>query len=117
MCRQIIQNQVFGRHSQMKNMLTKLFIIFTLISVTGCAQMSNQDAGVLTGGVVGGLVGSRFGGGSGQILAIGAGTLLGAYIGGSIGKSMDDADRARMNHALEANAVGQPAYWTNQNSH
>jgi surface antigen len=98
----------------MKKLFVKLLLLVTTVSLLGCAQMNNQDVGTLSGGVIGGLVGSRFGGGSGQLVAIGAGTLLGAYIGGSIGKNMDDTDRLRMNQALERNNVNQPAYWHNQ---
>jgi len=60
------------------------------------------------------LLGSQFGGGSGKLLAVGAGALAGAFLGGAIGKNMDDTDRMKMNQALESNSVGQPAYWQNQ---
>lgn len=86
------------------------------ISLVGCQNMSNQDVGVLTGGVAGGLLGSTIGKGSGQVLAIAAGTIAGAVIGGSIGRNMDQTDRLRMNAALERAPVGKPTYWTNQNS-
>ncbi|MDR3491704.1 MAG: RT0821/Lpp0805 family surface protein [Gammaproteobacteria bacterium] len=98
----------------MKKILSKLLIAITTLSLFGCAELTNQDVGTVSGGVIGGLLGSQFGQGSGQLVAIGAGTLVGAYLGGSIGKSMDDADRARMSHALETNNIGQPAYWQNQ---
>ena len=76
--------------------------------------MTKQDVGTLTGGVAGGLLGSQFGGGSGKLLAVGAGALAGAFIGGAIGKNMDETDKLKMNQALESNQVGQPAYWQNQ---
>lgn len=76
--------------------------------------MNNQDVGTVSGGVLGGLIGSRFGGGTGQLVAIGAGAVLGAYLGGKIGQTMDRQDQARMQAALEGNSIGQPAYWTNQ---
>ncbi|OAI49277.1 hypothetical protein AYO45_02925 [Gammaproteobacteria bacterium SCGC AG-212-F23] len=98
----------------MKKLVAKMILIAAGISVVGCSNVTNQDVGTVTGGVIGGLVGSRFGGGAGQAVAVGAGALLGAYLGGAIGRSMDQADRARLNSALETNNVGQPAYWTNQ---
>ncbi len=98
----------------MKKTLSKLMIILLGASLIVCSQMSKQDVGVITGGVAGGLLGSQFGHGTGQLLAIGAGTLAGAYIGGAIGKSMDDVDRMKMTQALESNNIGQPAYWRNQ---
>jgi surface antigen len=106
----MISNYVFLEQS-MKKVLAATLVLFTTISIIGC---TNQDAGTLGGGVLGGLIGSRFGGGSGQILAVGAGALAGAYLGGKLGKNMDDADRARMNNAFENNSNGQPAYWQNQ---
>lgn len=98
----------------MKKILAKFVILCTAISLFGCSNPpNNQDFGTVSGGILGGLVGSRFGGGAGQLVAVGAGALVGAYIGGAIGRSMDAADRAKTNNALENNAVGQPAYWQN----
>lgn len=97
----------------MKKALKILVLIFVGISLVGCENMSKQDAGTMTGAVAGGLIGSRFGGGSGNVLAIGAGAVAGALIGSAIGKSMDTADRAKMTQALETKPVGQPAYWEN----
>lgn len=98
----------------MKKTLATFVVVLTSISMLGCtAEMNNQDVGTVTGGVLGGIIGSRFGGGTGRLVAVGAGTLLGAYIGNSLGKSMDDADRVRMYRALENNPAGQPAYWAN----
>jgi surface antigen len=100
----------------MKKLFTSLVILICSASLVGCQNMSNQDVGVITGGVAGGLLGSTIGGGSGKILAMAAGTIAGAMIGGSIGKNMDANDRMRMNAALDGNSVGQPAYWQNQRS-
>jgi surface antigen len=100
----------------MKRILTAFIVLLCSISLVGCSNMSKQDVGVITGGVAGGLLGSTIGGGSGKVLAIAAGTLAGAFIGGQVGKSMDETDRLRMNQALNNNAVGQPAYWTNAHS-
>ena len=83
------------------------------LCLTGCDNMSKQDVGVLTGGTVGALVGSRFGGGSGQALAIAVGAIGGAVIGGAIGNSMDRADRTNVTHALEYNRTGSASTWKN----
>ncbi len=98
----------------MKKFVTALVALITSLSLVGCADMTKQDVGTVSGGVVGGLLGSQFGGGSGKLLAVGAGALAGALIGGALGKNMDDVDRMKMNRALESNSVGQPAYWQNQ---
>lgn len=100
----------------MKKIISAFLVFLCSISLISCANMSNQDAGVLTGAVAGGLLGSTIGQGSGQILAIAAGSVAGAMIGGAIGKNMDDTDRMRMNQALESNSVGQPAYWRNEHT-
>jgi len=98
----------------MKKMTTAIIALVASISLVGCAEMTKQDVGAVSGGVIGGLVGSQFGGGNGKLVAVGAGALAGALIGGAIGKNMDDTDKMRMNQALESNSVGQPAYWQNQ---
>lgn len=100
----------------MTRSLKMLILILVGVSLVGCENMSKQDAGTMTGALAGGLIGSRFGGGSGNILAIGAGAVAGALIGSAIGKSMDEADRIQMTRALETNPVGQPAYWENHRS-
>ena len=97
----------------MKKIIVMLILFTCSFSLMGCANVSKQDVGVVTGGVAGGLLGSTVGQGNGRLLAIAAGTLAGAFIGGQIGKSMDETDRLKMNNALESNSVGQPAYWHN----
>ena len=97
----------------MKKIYTALVAMIFSLSLISCTNVSNQDVGTVSGAVAGGLLGSTIGQGGGQLVAIGAGTLLGAYLGGSIGKSMDEQDRMKMNSALESNNVGQPAYWHN----
>jgi surface antigen len=97
---------------------SKMGVIVLLSAyLMGCANMSQQDVGTLSGGIAGGLIGSTVGRGSGQFLAIAAGTLAGAYIGGAIGRNMDENDRANMDRALERNDVGEPAYWNNPRTH
>lgn len=98
----------------MKKLLTACIVFICSISLIGCSDMTKQDVGTVSGGIVGGLLGSQFGRGGGQLVAIGVGTLAGAYLGGAIGKNMDDVDRMKMNQALETNAIGQPAYWQNE---
>lgn len=100
----------------MKKILSGLIVILCSMSMVACQNMSNQDVGVLTGGLAGGVLGSTVGKGNGKILAIAAGSIAGAMIGGAIGKNMDDTDRLKMNQALENNPVGKPAYWNNSRS-
>jgi surface antigen len=81
--------------------------------LTGCSNLDNQDIGVITGGVAGGLVGSTIGGGSGRIIATGIGAIAGAYIGGAIGRNMDKTDQLETQMALEKSASGHPTTWKN----
>lgn len=97
----------------MKKTLFIIINLLTFINLAGCSNVSNQDMGTLAGGVAGGLLGSQFGRGGGQLLAIGAGTLAGAFIGNKLGQNMDETDKLKMNKTFENNQVGQPAYWQN----
>ena len=95
---------------------TILSLLIISLGLSGCASMTKEDTGTLAGGVIGGLVGSRFGGGTGQVLATGAGALIGAYIGGKIGKTMDTQDRMKVQQALETSKTGQSVSWRNPDS-
>lgn len=73
----------------------------------------NREAiGTVLGGAVGGAIGSSIGKDSNRGAAIILGTVLGAVIGNRIGKSMDDADRACIGHALELAADRRTVTWT-----
>ena len=50
----------------MKKSLTAVLVLFCSTSLVGCANLSNQDVGTVTGGIAGGLLGSTVGGGSGR---------------------------------------------------
>lgn len=96
-----------------------------LLSLAACDQsmygggggIDKQTVGTVGGAVAGGLAGSQIGSGSGQLWATGAGVLLGAFLGGEIGKSLDRADRQAMGqttyNALEHNPSGQTSRWQN----
>lgn len=81
--------------------------------LTACDTFTKQDVGMVSGGAVGALVGSQIGGGSGRTAAIVLGTLAGAVVGGAIGRSMDKADQARTQQALESAQTNQPTSWKN----
>ena len=61
-----------------------------------------QGAGTLLGAGLGGLAGSKFGGGKGQLAMVAAGTLLGGFLGNEIGASLDRADQAYLSRAQGA---------------
>ncbi|WP_448207059.1 RT0821/Lpp0805 family surface protein [Azospirillum sp. sgz302134] len=85
----------------------------------GMFDGNKQTAGTILGGVVGGLAGSRFGGGSGKLVAVGVGTLLGAALGNAAGKSLDRADQAYAQQAVGqayAAPTGSTIRWNNPQS-
>ncbi len=92
-------------------------LLATTLSVGGCANYGQQEqAGMLIGGALGGLLGSTAVGGrhrQGRTAAIILGTLAGAAIGGAIGRSMDELDRRKMASTLETVRTGVPSQWRN----
>ncbi|MFY7697737.1 MAG: RT0821/Lpp0805 family surface protein [Legionella sp.] len=95
----------------MKKILVATLSVSFLLG--GCAPMNNEGLGTLSGGVVGGLLGSQFGGGSGKFAATAGGALIGAFLGGRIGQYMDKQDRLEMQRALETAPVGHAVAWQN----
>lgn len=111
----------------MKSKLAILALVASL-SLGGCAPQGEQNAwgmgnkqtmGALGGAVLGGVVGSKVGKGSGSKWATGAGAVLGALAGSSIGKSLDAADRAAAAQAWDrayTAPIGQTVRWNNPDS-
>lgn len=98
-------------------MKTKILalVLFSSLALAGCAQNGEQNpwgmgtkqtVGTGAGALVGGILGSKVGGGSGRLWATGAGALLGAFAGSSIGKSLDQADMAYHQQAVEQAETG-----------
>ena len=79
----------------MRSMIQSCVIGSLILGTLGCADVTKQDVGVLTGAVAGGILGSHIGGGAGRNACILGGSIIGAMVGGSIGKSMDDLDRMK----------------------
>jgi len=101
--------------------MKKIIMIVVLgafsLCVVGCDNMSKQDVGVLTGGAIGGLVGSQFGRGEGRIAAAAIGAVAGGFIGGQIGHNMDKVDKMRMQRVLESTPSNQTTNWRNPDTH
>src|SRR5262249_40315746 len=72
-------------------------------------QGPKENTGTLVGAVAGGLIGSQFGGGTGERIAAGlAGAAIGGMIGNRIGAGMDDEDKQRADAAqMEALESGR----------
>lgn len=74
-------------------LITAIIAALTVGAATSARADSSFWAGALGAGL-GGLLGSQFGRGDGQLAATGLGVATGALIGSSIGEDMDRADRA-----------------------
>lgn len=92
---------------------------FTLASIlvmtmAGCTAPATQEqSGMVIGGLLGGLLGAQVGQGTGRTAAIILGTVVGANIGGNVGRSMDETDRIKTAQALETVRTGVPTRWVN----
>ena len=105
----------------MKSRILAPVAVIVGLALAACENAGkNETGGTLIGAAVGGLVGAQFGSGSGKIIAATLGVLAGAWAGDELGKSLDDADRQKMQKtaqaSLEKNQTGQTASWTNPDS-
>ncbi len=92
-----------------------------IISISACEGTGpKQTGGTIIGGALGGLAGSQFGSGKGQLAMVGLGALLGAFVGSEAGKSLDKADQAYARQtayqALETTPAGNQSTWSNPDS-
>jgi len=79
-------------------------------NLAGC----NQDIiGMLLGAAAGGYIGSNIGKGSGQLVATGAGVLLGGVLGREFGDSLNHADPACLGRFMETTPDYQTVQWQN----
>lgn len=107
------------RRSMPAQIAACMVAVGSTLLITGCAgdrynsPMTQQQGGMVVGGLMGGLLGAQVGEGSGRTAATIVGTLLGAAIGGNVGRSMDDGDRLKTAHTLETVRSGVQARWRN----
>ena len=91
--------------------------VFSL-AMSGCTtQGEHEEAGMIIGGMLGGILGAQVDDDHGpRTAAIIIGTMLGSQIGGSIGAHMDDTDRLRTGQTLETVRTGVSSSWRNPDS-
>ncbi len=88
--------------------------VCSVMIMTGCTtQPTQEQSGMVIGGLLGGVLGSQVGQGSGRTVATVIGTMAGAFVGGGVGRSMDDRDRMHTALALENVHTGVPSTWRN----
>jgi len=95
-----------------------LSLIFSFVLITGCARSGagyHERSGRAVGSVVGQVLGAASGDNYQVARALG-GAAVGSYIGGRVGRSMDDYDRRRTFYALEHSRNNYATSWTNRNS-
>lgn len=73
----------------MKKWATLIACCVMVTGLSGC-YMDDADVGTVGGAIVGGVIGSQFGEGSGQVAATIGGAIVGGFIGNQIGGSMDN---------------------------
>jgi surface antigen len=103
-----------------------LLALPVLALLAGCASSerdlgSKEAGGTAIGAVAGALIGSQFGGGTGERIAAGvAGAAIGGLIGNRIGADLDERDRdmayRAQYRALEEGRSGAPVGWRNPDS-
>jgi surface antigen len=98
---------------------TLVAVAAAALALAGCGPdgPSKADTGLVGGAVLGGIVGSQFGGGSGRILGAAVGAFAGGIIGHDIGRKLDQRDRMLAQQAeldgLERGPSGRPVRWRN----
>ena len=104
-------------------LIPAVLVLTAALGLSACAGNNvgtKQAVGTVGGAVLGGLLGSQIGGGSGRLWATGAGAVLGALAGLEIGKSLDRADKAYMGQttqaSLEHTRSGETSTWTKPDS-
>ena len=101
----------------MKKFAPLVAILFLLGACQGTGQ--KQQAGTLVGAGLGALAGSQIGSGGGQLAAVAIGALAGAWLGSTLGESLDNADQARHQNAYQSAQtapLNQPVAWNNPNT-
>jgi len=108
----------------MKTSIKFAATVAIVLALAGCESSGNgpgtkETFGTLGGGAIGGLLGSKVGGGSGRLAATAIGALLGAYAGNSLGKSLDRADKVHASQAQQKAyqaPMQQSVAWSNPKS-
>jgi len=102
--------------------ISKTILIAVLAVGLSACQMGGgqkQVGGTLLGAGLGALAGSQIGSGRGKLVAVALGTLGGAFLGNSIGQSLDRADQAYARQAAigaQSAPIGAPVAWRNPDS-
>ena len=98
----------------------KRMIMGALALTLGLAACTKEDTGLVSGALVGGVLGNKFGKGTGNVLATAAGVVVGGIIGSEIGRRLDERDRQLAQQAeftaLEKGQTGVATPWRSAES-
>jgi len=84
--------------------MKKLMVFSIVLLLTGCVANPNTIGLGTIGGIGGGVLGSKFGKGSGKLLTTTGGTLLGGLIGSYVGNQFDTINTNR--NQINQNTIG-----------
>ncbi|MBM3561444.1 MAG: glycine zipper 2TM domain-containing protein [Alphaproteobacteria bacterium] len=91
--------------------------VAAVLALGACADYgAKQTGGAVLGGAGGALIGSQFSHGGSRLLWTAAGTLLGAFVGSEVGKSLDRVDQMSMKQAetqAQSAPIGNTIQWNN----
>lgn len=114
---------ISGNEKTMTTILQRIIPVAVAASLlAACSQDvgTKQTGGAILGGAGGALAGAQFGKGKGNLAMVAVGTLLGAFVGSEVGKSLDKADQMHAHQAgqraFETAPTGQPVAWNNPDS-
>lgn len=99
----------------------KFAMLPVVAMLAGCQTMGNKEGmGMVTGALLGGVVGNHFGGGTGKAVATTAGVFIGGMMGREVGAGLDRYDAhlayGTMSSALEYNQNNVSSSWNNPNT-
>lgn len=93
----------------------KAILIGALAATVTLAACTKEEAGLGTGALIGGIIGNKFGNGTGKVLTTAAGIVVGGIIGSEIGRRLDERDRLIAQQAefaaLEKGQTGVATPW------
>ncbi|MGB8433170.1 MAG: RT0821/Lpp0805 family surface protein [Burkholderiales bacterium] len=93
--------------------LIAAFLALPFVGACESYSPSKEDVGMVTGAVLGGVLGHQIGGGTGKTVATIGGAVLGGFLGSQIGRKMDRDDQLKTAQALETSRAGQTTTWRN----
>lgn len=100
--------------------MKRILVLCIALALAGCATdpgtrtQQKQTGSVVTGAVLGGLVGSTMGGGTGKVLMTAAGAVAGGFIGNHLFKkhAKSEYEKDAAQRALNNAASGQKITWS-----